>query len=133
MSRFNVIMGAYMVVSCASVSAGGILLRYYSLVPVILTYATAAAVMVLAANAFFVFRGSRNALNFGVILSILAIASSISSPSHLAAMGEILQGGIIALLDVLEIIGFYVFPVSYMISWAWERMRRRGNQPRSLS
>lgn len=86
----------------------------YSLVPITLTYATAGAVIAVAIDAFFVARGSRLALNIGVVLSLAAIFSSITSPAHLAAMEKIFDGGILAVLDVLEILGFYLFPMLYI-------------------
>ncbi len=107
-------MAGYMTASIVFVSSGGFLLWYYGLVPVALTYATFAAVLAVAIDAIFVLRGSRLALNFGLILSLAAIISSAASPAHLSAMLRILDGGIITVLDVLEILGFYLFPLLYL-------------------
>ncbi len=107
-------MTFYMAGSIVFVSAGGYLLHSNSLVPAMLTYATFGAVAAVAVDAVFVATGSRIALNVGVILSLAAVVSSLSSPAHLAAMLKIFDGGLITALDILEIIGFYVFPLLYI-------------------
>lgn len=118
-------MASYMVASAVTVSVGGFLLWYYSLVPVILTYLTGTAVLIVMVTANSVRRGSVFAMNFGVILSIAAVVSSASSYAHLQAMSEIFHGGIISLLDVLEILGFYVFPLLYISEKLLHSMRNR--------
>lgn len=112
---------AYMLLSSFFVAIGSYLLRVYSLVPVTLTYATIGSVILVLITSIFVHKGSRMAMNFGVILSVAAIISSLSSPAHLRAMTEILNGTIISVLDVLEILGFYLFPILYI----FERFRRK--------
>ena len=123
MNRQSSVMGGLMVASAVSVSAGATILRIYSLVPFPLTYATIAALLILAVTAYYVFKGSGKAMNFALVLSVPAIISSLSSPSHLSAMADIYKGGIIALLDVLEILGFYLFPAIYIIMWAKDRRK----------
>lgn len=131
MVRFKSIMGGYMIASGVSVSAGAIILRYYGMVPIALTYITATAVCVLGITAYLVLGGSERAVNFGVILSILAIISSASSPAHLSAMKEIFHGGLTGLLDILEILGFYLFPAVYIISWLRQRNRVRSRNKKT--
>lgn len=114
MVRLRAMMTLYMLGSIVFVSVGAFLLNHYSLVPVTLTYATIGAILAVAINAFFVARGSRLALNIGILLSLAAIISSISAPAHLAAMEKIFDGGILSVLDVFEILGFYFFPILYV-------------------
>lgn len=114
MVEFKNKLGIYMVLSSIFVAWGAYLLRKNSLVPLELTLATSLAVFIVLLTAFFVFSGSRLAINLGIVLSVAAIASSLSSPAHLHAMSQIFNGGIISLLDVLEILGFYLFPILYI-------------------
>lgn len=116
MVELRIKLGTYMILSAFFVSWGGYLLWNNSLVPPILTLATVMAVLVVLLTAFFVFRGSRAAMNFGVILSIAAIISSLSSTAHLHSMALIFNGGLITVLDILEILGFYLFPALYIYS-----------------
>lgn len=116
MVRVKNLLFSYMAGSVLFVSVGALLLHVNSLVPVTLTYATTGAVIILAVDAAFVYRDSRLAINLGVVLSIAAILSSLASPAHLHAMTEIMGGGLISLLDILEILGFYLFPVLYIVT-----------------
>lgn len=117
-------LAAVMWLSVATVAIGAFLLKYYSLTPVTLTYATAGADILVFITSIFVYRGSRLAMNFAVILSVAAIVSSLASPAHFQAMEKITQGGLISLLDILEILGFYLFPLMYIIMRFSSRGRR---------
>lgn len=131
MAKDSLFLSSFMLASSAFVSIGAFLLRYYSMVPVMLTYLTAAAVLSVLITSFFVHRGSRLAMNIGVILSALAILSSLSSISHLEAMTRIFRGGLITVLDLLEILGFYAFPLLYIFYWA-VAARKRGPKSTGL-
>lgn len=108
-------LAIFMWLSSIFVTAGAVLLRYYDLVPVSLTYLTSGAVVIVMITSIPVHRRNRFAINFGVILSAAAIISSASSLSHIEAMLRILDGGLITVLDILEILGFYLFPLLYLV------------------
>ena len=104
-----------LVASAVSLSVGGYLLYVYSLVPPVLVETTLVAIIVLFILAHFVYRGRMLAINLSTILGIVALFIPFSTPAHIGVIEEIGSGGLISLLGVLQILGFVVFPLIYII------------------
>ena len=104
-----------LVASAVSLTLGGILLYYYALVPTVLVATTFIAVLILLLLSSFVAKGNRNAINVATILGVAAPIMSYFTPSHVGVLVQIGTGGIISLLGVLQLLGFYVFPILYVV------------------
>ncbi|WP_252896784.1 hypothetical protein [Metallosphaera hakonensis] len=109
--------------SAVSLALGGALLL--NLVPSFLTVSTYMVTLVLISLAYLIERGVTWAINVGVILGILAILASTLSGAHIVALEEFGTNPRITSLDVLMLLGFYVFPGSYVILWTKEALTRR--------
>ena len=109
------VLSLLLVASAVSLSVGGYLLYVNALVPPILVETTLVAIVVLFVLAHFVFRGKMIAINVATILGIVALLIPFSTPAHVGVLEEIGSGGLISLLAVLQILGFIVFPVIYII------------------
>ncbi len=104
-----------LIASAVCLTLGGILLYYYQLVPDVLVVTTLVAVVILLTLSRFVARGNANAINISTILGIIAPIMSYFTPSHVGVLEQIGTGGIISLLGILQLLGFYAFPIIYVI------------------
>ncbi|MEM3270816.1 MAG: hypothetical protein QW157_03155, partial [Metallosphaera sp.] len=86
---------------------------------------TYVVVVVLLTLSYLAWRGNQTAINTGLVLAVLAIISSTSSQAHLTALSEIGDNLRITLLDVLMILGFYLFPGIYIVVRLKEMLKRR--------
>ncbi|QKR00452.1 hypothetical protein GWK48_08770 [Metallosphaera tengchongensis] len=93
-------------------------------VPLLLTVLTYSTTVVLIALAFFIERGNQLAIKIGVVLGILAIGSSTASSAHLEALSQFGSDVKISVLDLLMVMGFYVFPGLYILTWLYNLRRR---------
>jgi len=109
------IFSALLLASALSLTFGGILLYVYALVPVILVETTLAAVIVLFILSYFVSRGNMVSINIATILGIIAPVMSYLTPAHVGVLEQIGSGGLISLLGILQLLGFYLFPILYVI------------------
>ncbi|QCO31196.1 hypothetical protein DFR88_03655 [Metallosphaera sedula] len=94
-------------------------------VPSLLSVSTYVVVLVLLILSYLIERGITWALNLGVILGIMAILSSSLSQAHLQALSQLGSSPSITLLDILMVMGFYVFPIAYISLWVKDRVFRR--------
>ena len=117
-----------MVLSALFLIAGAALLRIYSLVPFYLTLTTALAVVVILIVAHFINRGYTWAANTGIALAIISILTSALSPTHNSAVLNMFSSPLLAVLVLLEIFGFYVFPVLFLIIRAVKHKEFRGKK-----
>jgi hypothetical protein len=101
--------------SAISLSLGGILLYAYNQVPVFLINLTLIAVIVLYVLAFFVWKGKMIAINVSTILGVVAPILSLNTPAHLAILSEFGQGWLISADGLLQFLGFYAFPVVFVV------------------
>jgi hypothetical protein len=102
--------------SAVSLSIGGALLYAFDLVQVQLIELTAVAVVVLLFLAIYVRRGKLWAINIGTALGIIAPLFSLSTPAHVAVLTSIGQAGaLLSLLGILQLLGFFIFPLTYVI------------------
>lgn len=104
-----------MVLSAICLVIGAVLLRFFSLVPLYLTETTIIAVFAILIVAHFVRKGYTLAANVGLVLALLSIIVSAVSPGHDAAILKIFTDPVLTVLDVLEIMGFYLFPLAFIV------------------
>jgi len=113
--KLQIILSALLVTSALSLTFGGILLYIYSLVPLVLVETTFAAVVVLFVLSYFVSKGNMVSINIATILGVIAPIMSYFTPAHVGVLEQIGTGGLITLLGILQLLGFYLFPILYVI------------------
>ena len=109
-------LATIVILDAADISIGGFILRYVSLVPLILTGLTYLAVVILLMDFYFIIKGNRNAVNAGVILAIIAMAIS-TNPAHIHALTEFGSTLPLTGADITMLIGFYLLPALYIVYW----------------
>ncbi|MHB1907321.1 MAG: hypothetical protein ACYCQJ_00465 [Nitrososphaerales archaeon] len=112
--------------SAISLSIGGFLLYAYSLVPAWLLELTAMAIVILLPLAYLVSKRNMLALNISTILGVVAPIVSASTPSHLAVLFSFGQDLLLSFLGLLQIFGFYLFPIIFVVLRLtfWKNLRR---------
>jgi hypothetical protein len=113
--KLPIILSALLLASAISLTFGGMLLYIYSLVPLVLVETTFAAVVVLFVLSYFVSKGNMVSINIATILGIIAPIMSYFTPAHVGVLEQIGTGGLITLLGILQLLGFYLFPILYVI------------------
>jgi hypothetical protein len=109
------ILGILLLLSAISLSVGGYLLYVNSLVPLILVETTFVAVIILYILSYFVAKGNMISINVSTVLGIIAPIMSAATPAHVGVLEEIVTGGLISFLGLLQLLGFYVFPITFVI------------------
>jgi hypothetical protein len=109
------ILTVLLLASAIFLTFGGILLYINALVPIILVETTLAAVIVLFILSYFVSKGNMVSINIATILGVIAPIMSYFTPAHVGVLEQIGTGGLISLLGVLQLLGFYLFPILYVI------------------
>ncbi|MDA4130831.1 MAG: hypothetical protein OK457_08680 [Thaumarchaeota archaeon] len=109
------LLATLLIASASSLILGGALLYYYSLVPMILVATTFVAVVILLFLSYFVSRGNLVAINVATVLGVAAPIMSYFTPSHVGVLEQIGTGGLISLLGILQLAGFYVFPILFVV------------------
>ncbi|QIW25102.1 hypothetical protein EWF20_13795 [Sulfolobus sp. S-194] len=115
-----------MIGSAIVLSIGGILL--INKVPLIISLGTLIAVLLFLISFLLIYKEYKAGYYLGLVLSILAILSSVTSTTHdkaLLAFGSSLY---ISILDILMLLGFYLFPVLYIILFAKKLKRSMTNK-----
>lgn len=113
--RIVTVLALLLLASAFSLSVGGFFLYIDKLVPPILIETTLAAVIILFAISYFVARGNMIAVNISSALGVIAPIISYSTPAHVSVLEQIRSGGLIGFLGVLQLLGFYVFPIAFVI------------------
>ena len=113
--KIQLLLSYLLILSASSLTVGSFFLYVNALVPIILIYTTLVAVVVLFALSYFVAKRVVIAINFGTVLGIIAPIMSALTPQHVSVLSQLLGGGIIALLGLLQILGFYLFPIIYVV------------------
>ena len=109
---------------------GGYILRINNLVPLSLTIATYASVVIIVIVAFFVLKGNSKARITGFILGFVAIAIS-TNPAHMSALARFGNTVSLSEADITMILAFYILPVIYIIKYV--TLLRRNGKPESAS
>ncbi len=114
MLRFSV----YLLGSSMALALGGVLL--FGKVPLLLTAGTLVVVVVLFLLAIAIEKSKdKRLIRAGVILALLSIITSSISSAHREALAQFGKNAYLTELDVLMILGFYVFPLAYIVDWAF--------------
>ena len=101
--------------SALSLTAGGYLLYINSLVPTILVETTFVAIVILFILSYFVARGNLLAMSVSTILGVVAPMMSGATPQHIGVLEQIGTGGLLSILGFLQLFGFYIFPLTFVI------------------
>jgi hypothetical protein len=101
--------------SAICLSAGGVLLYRYNLVRLDLLQITAVAVIIIIPLSFLVCQKNLLAINIATILGFIAPTISLTTPAHLQVLLEFGQSWLISILGLLQFLGFYLFPVTYLV------------------
>ncbi|HVB12247.1 MAG TPA: hypothetical protein VNE86_03880 [Nitrososphaerales archaeon] len=109
------ILSLLLLASAVSLTVGGYLLYVNSLVPMILVETTIIAVVILYIMAYFVAKGNVIAINISTVLGVIAPIMSASTPAHVGVIEQIATGGLISFLGLLQLFGFYIFPIAFVI------------------
>jgi len=109
------ILSLLLLASAVSLTVGGYLLYVNSLVPMILVDTTIVAVIILYIMAYFVAKGNIIAINVSTVLGVIAPIMSASTPKHVGVLEQIATGGLISFLGLLQLFGFYIFPIVFVI------------------
>lgn len=104
-----------MLASAISLTIGGYFLYVNNLVPMILVETTITAVVVLYFLAYFVAKGNIVSINISTILGVVAPVMSALTPQHVSVLKQISLGGLISFLGILQLLGFYIFPITFVI------------------
>ena len=120
MNLFKVLF-ALLVGSALALSTGGVMLYWYRLVPSFLIELTAIAVIVLLILSYPVLRQNRIAIEISTALGVLAPLISLSTPAHVAVLLSFGYEPLLTVLASLQFLGFYIFPISFVILRIVER------------
>jgi hypothetical protein len=104
-----------LLLSAVSLSVGGYLLYLHSLVPLYLVETTLVAVIILYILSYFVAMGNMISINVSTVLGVVAPMMSASTPAHVGVLQQIGTGGLISFLGLLQLLGFYIFPIVFVI------------------
>jgi hypothetical protein len=115
MMQLKLILSLLLLASAVSLTIGGLFLYVDSLVPMILVETTIVAVIILYVLAYLVARGNTVSINISTILGVVAPVLSAVTPAHLSVLEQISHGGLIAFLGVLQLLGFYIFPILFVV------------------
>lgn len=109
------LLSALLILSALSLGVGAYFLFVNSLVPIVLIDTTLVATIVLLVLAYFVAKGIMVAVNIATVLGVIAPIMSALTPQHVSVLSQLLGGGLTASLGLLQLAGFYVFPVTFVV------------------
>ena len=109
------ILSILLLLSAVSLSLGGYLLYVKSLVPMYLVETTLVAVIILYILSYFVAKGNMVSVNVSTVLGVIAPIMSATTPAHVGVLEQIGTGGLISFLGFLQLFGFYIFPIAFVI------------------
>jgi hypothetical protein len=113
--QLKLILSVMLLLSAVCLSVGGYFLYVKSLVPLFLVYTTLVAVIILYILSYFVARGNMISINVSTALGVIAPMMSASTPAHVGVLEQIGTGGLISFLGLLQLLGFYIFPIIFVI------------------
>lgn len=120
----NKIYAALLVLSAISLSIGGYSLYAGRLVPIILTYLTIIAIVIIMALATaMIFYDKRYLKTIGLLMAVISIISSIN-PSHLSALTKFGNSFYLSVADITMITGFFLFPAIYIILFLMDCLKK---------
>jgi hypothetical protein len=107
-------LGLIVLMDSVDISVGGFILRYVSLVPLLLTILTYIAVVILLFDFANILRQRLWAAKLGVLLSIIAMLIS-TNPAHITGLSEFGSTIPLSAADITMVIGFYLLPIIYIL------------------
>lgn len=113
-------LGLLVFIDAVDISIGGFILRYVSLVPIILTALTYVAVAIILVDSIYIFMNRIWAEKLGVILAIIAMIIS-TNPSHITGLSEFGSTVALSAADITMVIGFYLLPIIYLCYYYFSR------------
>lgn len=113
--KLKSILSLLLLFSAVLLSVGGYLLYVNSLVPLFLVETTLVAVVILYILSYFVAKGNIISINVSTALGVIAPIMSATTPAHVGVLEQIGTGGLISYLGILQLFGFYVFPITFVI------------------
>jgi hypothetical protein len=113
--RIADVLTGLLIASAISLAIGGALLYGYRLVPNYLVELTGVAVLTLLVLSFFVHKPNMTAVNIGTVLGVIAPAFSLSTPAHVQVLQSFGSSVLISLLGLLQFLGFFLFPIAYVV------------------
>ncbi len=114
----------YLIGSSLALLIGSVLLL--GRVPLLLTVGTLIVIGVLLYLAFAIeTKKSRGLIKVGVILAFLSVITSSLSPAHLNALSMFGKNTYLTGVDVLMVLGFYAFPLAYIVDWAYSTTKSK--------
>jgi hypothetical protein len=114
-AQLKSILSLLLFLSAVSLSVGGYLLYVNSLVQLFLVETTLIAVIILYILSYFVARGNMISINVSTALGVIAPILSASTPAHVGVLEQMTTGGLISFLGLLQLLGFYIFPISFVV------------------
>jgi hypothetical protein len=116
LANVTALLASLLVASVLCLALGAFLLYYFDLVPIFLIELTFAVVAVLLILAMLVERKNLIAVYVGTALGVIAPLFSLSTPAHVTVLLTLGRAGILLdLLGILQLFGFYLFPITYVI------------------
>ena len=61
------------------------------------------------------YRGNTVSINLSTVLGVAAPIISLSTPAHVGVLEQIGTGGLTSFLGILQLLGFYTFPVIFVL------------------
>ena len=113
--KLQFVLSILLLMSAVSLSIGGYLLYVNRLVPMILVDTTLVAVVILYILSYFVVKGNNISINISTLLGVIAPIMSATTPAHVGVLAQIDTGGLISILGLLQLFGFYIFPITFVI------------------
>lgn len=113
--QIKAILGILLLASAVSLTVGGYFLYLDHLVPNILVETTIIAVIILYVLGYFVLKGNMISVNISTVLGVIAPIVSAATPQHVSVLTQVANGGLISFLGILQLLGFYIFPVSFVV------------------
>ena len=71
--------------------------------------------IILYILSYFVAKGNMICVNISTILGVISPIMYAATPQNDSVLSQIANGGLISLLGVLQLLGFYIFPISYVV------------------
>ena len=116
MLKSNTFLSLLLFADAVVMIIGSYILRVNGLVPLWLTIATYASVVVIILVAYLVLIGNKKAQLLGFILGFVAMAVS-TNPAHITALKEFGSTMPLSEADITMILGFYLLPVIYIVKY----------------
>lgn len=114
-AQLKSVLSLLLLASALSLTVGGYLLYVNSLVPIILVETTFVAIIILFVLSYLVARGNLLAMSVSTILGVVAPIMSAATPQHIGVLEQIGTGGLLSVLGFLQLFGFYIFPITFVI------------------